>query len=127
MKDEGDWEFADAWVLTSIAVSQAPCTLTEVVAAADGLNHAILLDDEVDGAVRRLLGSGLLVVTPDMTFALTSAGSALVARRNGSLFNQVDSVLGLLASVHVRVQEFALPPGAMRDAVDTYLARRGRR
>jgi hypothetical protein len=122
-KDQSDWAFADAWVLTAVAISQRPCSLTELVATADGINHAIPLDPEVDGAVGKLLGSGLLDVTPDLAFDLTPKGSALVARRHGSLFTQVDSVLSLLASVTARDQEFSLPPGAMQEAVDVYLAR----
>ena len=122
-KDQIDWAFADAWVLTSIAISDRPCSLAELVATADGINHAILLDAEVDGAVGKLLATGLLDVTPDLAFDLTPKGSALVARRHGSLFTQVDSVLSLLDSVTARDQEFSLPPGAMQEAVDAYLAR----
>jgi hypothetical protein len=122
-KDQSDWAFADAWVLTAVAISQRPCSLTEMVETADGINHAILLDGEVEGAVGRLLGSGLLDVTPELAFDLTPTGSALVSRRQGSLFAQVDSVLSLLASVAVHDHEFALPPGAMREAVGAYLAR----
>ena len=56
---ERGWVFADAWVLTAIAVSTRPCSLTDIVAAGDGLNHALLLDAEVDGALGKLQGSGL--------------------------------------------------------------------
>lgn len=126
-RDQSSWTFADAWVLTAVAISQAPCTLTELVATADGINHAILLDAEVDGAVGKLLGSGLLDVTPDLAFGLTPKGSALVHRRHGTLFTQVDSVTSVLASVTVRDQEFSLPPGAMQLAVDAYLDRHSKR
>jgi hypothetical protein len=122
-KDQSGWAFADAWVLTAVGISQRPCSLTELVAIADGINHAILLEAEVEGAVGKLLGSGLLHVTPDLSFDLTPKGSALIARRHGSLFTQVDSVLSLLASVTARHQEFSLPPGAMQEAADAYLAR----
>lgn len=126
-RDQSNWTFADAWVLTAVAVSPSPCTLTELVAAADGINHAILLDAEVDGAVGKLLGSGLLDVTPDLALNLTPKGSALVLRRHGSLFTQVDSVLALLASVTVGDPQFSLPPGAMQHAVDAYLDRHSKR
>ena len=118
-----DWVFADAWVLTAIAVSTRPCSLAEMVAAADGLNHALLLDTEVSGALGRLLGSGLLLVTADLRFDLTPEGAALIERRRGSLFSQVDSVLLLLGSVPASGQKFVLPPGAMQEAVDAYRSR----
>jgi hypothetical protein len=43
-KDQSDWVFADAWELTAVAISHRPCSLTEMVGTADGINHAILLD-----------------------------------------------------------------------------------
>jgi hypothetical protein len=121
--DESDWTFADAWVLTAIAISRRPCSLPHLVAAADGLNHAVLLEAEANGALRKLLGSGLLHQTTDLEFDLTPEGTALVERRHGSLFTQVNSVQSLLDAVPARNQDFALPPGAMRAAVDTYLPR----
>ena len=121
--NEDDWVFADAWVLTAIAVSTRPCSLTELVAAGDMLNHALLLDAEVDSALGKLLGSGLLKVTTDLDFELTPEGAALVERRRGGLFSQVESVLSLLGAVPASHQKFALPPGAMQRAVDAYLAR----
>ena len=121
--NESDWVFADAWVLTAIAVSTRPCSLTELVGVADGLNHALLLDGEVDGALGKLLGSGLVHVTADLGFDLTPQGAAVVERRHGNLFSQVDSVLSLLGSVPSGAKKFALPPGAMQEAVDAYRAR----
>lgn len=125
--DTSDWEFADAWVLTAVAISQRPCSLTDLVAAADLINHALLLDAEVDSAFRKLLGSGLLHVTADLRFDLTPEGTALVDGRHGSLFAQIDSVLSLLDSVPPRDEEFALPSGAMHAAVDAYRARSHKR
>jgi hypothetical protein len=119
----GEWVFADAWVLTAIAVSSRPCSLTELVGAGDLVNHALLLDAEVESALGKLLGSGLLKSTTDLRFDLTSEGAALVERRRRDLFSQVDSVLSLLGSVPARHQKFAPPPGAMQRSVDAYLAR----
>ena len=80
MRDQSGWTFSDAWVLTAVAISEAPCALTDLVAAADGINHAILLDAEVERAVSKLMGSGLVDVTPDLVLDLTPTGSALVSR-----------------------------------------------
>lgn len=120
---ERGWVFADAWVLTAIAVSTHPCSLTDIVAAGDGLNHALLLDGEVDGALGKLQGSGLVLVMAELRFDLTPEGAALVGRRRGNLFSQIDSVLSLLGQVPASDQQFALPPGALQDAVDAYKAR----
>ncbi|RYB88745.1 hypothetical protein EUA06_19835 [Nocardioides glacieisoli] len=120
---ERGWVFADAWVLTAIAVSTRPCSLTDIVAAGDGLNHALLLDAEVDGALGKLQGSGLVLVMAELRFDLTPEGAALVERRRGNLLSQIDSVLSLLGQVPDSDQQFALPPGALQDAVDAYKAR----
>ena len=120
---ERGWVFADAWVLTAIAVSTRPCSLTDIVAAGDGLNHALLLDAEVDGALGKLQGSGLVLVTAEMRFDLTPESAALVERRRGNLFSQIDSVLSRLGQVPVSDQQFALPPGALQEALNTYQAR----
>ena len=121
--NEREWVFADAWVLTAIAVSTRPCSLTDIVAAGDGLNHALLLDAEVDGALGKLQGSGLVLVTAEMRFYLTTESAALVERRRGNLFSQIDSVLSRLGQVPVSDQQFALPPGALQEALNTYQAR----
>ncbi|HEX8081399.1 MAG TPA: hypothetical protein VF557_14405, partial [Jatrophihabitans sp.] len=55
------WQFADAWVFTAVAISgDSGCDLTDLVAAADGINHAILTADEVSQGVGRLEASGLM-------------------------------------------------------------------
>lgn len=83
----------------------------------DALNHALMLDTEVEGAVGKLLGGGLIAVPAELAFQLTPKGSALVERRHGSQSTQVDSVLSLLDSTDDLDQEFTLAPGAMRRAV----------
>jgi predicted transcriptional regulator len=121
------WDFASAWVLSAVAIWERPCSLSEVVQAGDALNHAILLDQEVEGAMRKLLGSGLVTVTAGRDFALTRQGAALVSRRKGDMFSQVKSVQSMLDSVPVRSQDFTLERGAMEEAIDAYRDRtRGR-
>jgi hypothetical protein len=122
-QDDVAWAFADAWVLTAVAISRRPCSLPELVAAADGLNHALLLDAEVESALAKLLGSGLLHEPSDLEFDLTEDASALVARRRGGLFAQVDAVLSLLSSVPAHRVDFRLPPGVIDQAMAAYLAR----
>lgn len=57
------WELADAWFMTAVAISQQPCTLAEVVTAADAINHAILLDRQVDSLLS-VLSKCELATTP---------------------------------------------------------------
>lgn len=122
-EQEVSWQFEDAWVLTAIAISPSPCSLTDVVAAADLLNHSILLDTEVESALQKLVGSGMVHVVTDSTFELTDDGAILVGRRRGSMFNQVHSVLSLLSAVNAGNYDFTLAPDAMHNAVAAYKRR----
>ena len=60
------WLWSDAWVLAAIMMTQQEggSSLTDVVAAADAINHAILMDNEVESAVRKLLGAELIATRP---------------------------------------------------------------
>jgi hypothetical protein len=110
------WTFSDAWILAALAVTDTPdrdTTLAELMAAADGVNHAYPTDPEIQQAVARLTGTGLLTAGPD-TFRLTEAGRAFVARRRGGAFGQVDSLLALLGAVPLRSSPWILPPGAVQ-------------
>jgi len=109
-------------VLTGVAVAKGPCSLQDLVAAADGLNHALLLDSEADSALAKLMGSGLVRQPADLLFELTRDGYALTKRRRGNQFTQVDSVLTLLEALPPRTNEFRLPSGALSKATAAYLA-----
>ena len=76
------WDFADAWVLTSIGVSHQPCELVDVIAAADGINHAVLMDTELETAISRLAGSDLVAIGAGPSFQLTERGADLLRRRD---------------------------------------------
>jgi hypothetical protein len=119
---EPTWGFSDAWVLTAIAVHDAPCSLMDVVSAADAMNHAIVMDDELDQAIGRLSASGLVTVTEDQ-FALTDRGRALASRRKGGLIGQVKSVQGLLRQVDLQEGRWPVPAGALDAAVTAYKLR----
>ena len=51
---------SDAWLLLSIAVSSGnrPVALHKVIAAGDGINHAIFTEDELLGGLQRLVDGG---------------------------------------------------------------------
>jgi hypothetical protein len=101
-----DWEFADAWFATAVAIQDNPCDLADVIAAGDAIDHAIFTREEIQQAVSRLVGAGLLEVSGDGRFALTSAGADLLQWRQGGLVEQVDSILELLRE-EVPVEEVA--------------------
>lgn len=111
-----------AWALTGVAVTRGHCSLPELVAAADGLNHALLVDAEAESAFAKLVASGLLRQPSDLVFELTDDGSELIARRHGNHFTQVNSVLSLLEALPVRTIDFQLPSGALDKATSAYLA-----
>lgn len=117
------WQPADGWVLASIGVYQRPCTLTELVAAGDWMNHAILTEEELAGALSRLVGSGLVRIFEEWTFELTDEGGSLFSAELRSIQTQLDVIEDGLAGqepVPARVQ---LPAGAVAAAVAAYLER----
>ena len=116
------WDFSDAWVLTAIAVHEAPCSLTDVVSAADAMNHAIVMASELSQAIGRLSASGLVTVNGDQ-FALTDRGQALASRRKGGLIGQVKSVAALLRHVDLRDGRWPVPAGALDAAFAAYQSR----
>ena len=58
----GSWLTSDAWVFAAIANDQPARThtLVELIAIADGINHAVPTESEFTKAVGRLLSAGLI-------------------------------------------------------------------
>ncbi len=54
--------WSDAWILQAIAKAtiSGPADLVAVIAAADALQHALPTDDELRGALRRLVDGGFI-------------------------------------------------------------------
>jgi hypothetical protein len=77
------WRTEEAWLFLSIgdAGGGKPATLDLVIGAADGNNHAIPTQGEVEKAISHLLGAGLIDVNDDK-FSLTSAGQEIFQREN---------------------------------------------
>ena len=73
------WSSSDAWVGGAIAWASArdKVELSRVIGAVDGLNKVLISRDELEQAIRRLCGAGLLTVEGE-TFRLTAAGEALI-------------------------------------------------
>src|SRR5919112_4101695 len=101
MADGPAWAWSDAWVLAAVAAyGERGCSLTELIAAGDAINHAMLLAAEVEQGVRRLSGTGLITVQEEV-FGLTDRGRDLVTGRPGGLHGQVGHLLAGLRRVPV--------------------------
>lgn len=114
------WVFSDAWVFAAIGVYHRQCTLTELVAAGDWMNHAILLETELEEALGRLAGAGLVRVFEDWTFELTDDGTSLWTSGTRDLTQQLDLVLEQLAGTEPGRLVVRLPRGALAQAVAEY-------
>ncbi|HEX6970112.1 MAG TPA: hypothetical protein VF174_15060 [Micromonosporaceae bacterium] len=111
MADEG-WRRADAWVFAALVIAsgagrhrRAPTTrrpegvrLADVLATADHLRRVIPARDDLELAVRRLLGAGLVSVC-DGWFRVTPVGERLW-RSRPQLGTAVDSVYTVLVQRH---------------------------
>jgi hypothetical protein len=110
MADAG-WNWSDAWVFVSVVIAggagrhlRSPTTrrpegvpLADLLATADRLRQAIPERREVEAAVRRLIGAGLVSVT-DGFFRLTPAGENLWRTRpRTALASAVDTIYGVLS------------------------------
>jgi hypothetical protein len=64
--------WSDAWIFQAIAIAShaAPARLSEILGAADAVNHALPTDDELHGAFARLTEHGFIAEVGD-TFQLT--------------------------------------------------------
>jgi hypothetical protein len=109
MGEEG-WRWADAWIFVALIIAggvgrhrRAPTTrrpegvrLPDVLATADHLNRSLPGRQEIESAVRRLAGAGLISVT-DGWFRITPAGERLWRTRpHGGLTTAVDTIHGVL-------------------------------
>ncbi|KXK61395.1 MULTISPECIES: hypothetical protein [Micromonospora] len=108
---ENGWRWTDAWIFVSLVIAsgagrhrRAATTrrpegvrLADVLSTADHLNQAIPQRHEVEEAVRRLVGSGLVSVT-DGWFRITPDGERLWRTRpSAGLGTTVDKMQGVLS------------------------------
>jgi hypothetical protein len=121
------WTITDAWVLSSIEGTGPDdgYTLVQIIAKADGINHAILTEQEFSRAVPRLIAAGLIGADPDADcYWHTEAGQALRRRwiSRGGLFSWIDVVLPALnRRDEPQDSTWSPPPGTFGSAVQQYL------
>ncbi len=116
-----DWIVADAWVLAAIAVFGRPCSLVELIGAADVIKHAILREDEVEEALGKLTGAGLVRVYEGWTFELTEDGTSLWSGGERDLARYLPTMLEQLSDFEPGRRPVTLPRGDMDQALQEYL------
>ena len=120
---------SDAWVFASLGGTgrRDGFSLRLVIAAADGINHAILTEEEFVGSVPRLVAADLAGAdaAADRSWH-TDAGHSLYERatRGRGLFGWMDVMLPALEELGPPVDgALSLPPGAFDRAVRAYLTK----
>lgn len=118
---DAGWVVADAWVLAAVAVYGRPCSLVELIGAADVIKHAILREDEVEAALGKFTGAGLLRVYEGWTFELTDDGTSLWSGGERDLARHLPTMLEQLSDFEPGKSPVTLPRGDMDQAVQAYL------
>ncbi|TDC37003.1 hypothetical protein E1211_11655 [Micromonospora sp. 15K316] len=135
---ESGWRWSDAWIFVSLVIasgagrhrrsasSRRPegVRLADVLSTADHLNRAIPQRDEVEAAVRRLLGAGLVSVD-DGWFRITAEGEQLWrSRPSAGVATTVDTMQGVLGRRHAPGSaEWTLDEADHAAAVQEYVVR----
>jgi len=86
------WTWVDAWLLAATADARSGCSLSELIGAADGINHAIPTRDELASSLGSLVAAGLVAQT-EGRFRTTVQGQAVKKHRRGGLFGWSKSLL----------------------------------
>lgn len=120
MSTPSGWVFADAWVLAAIGVYQRRCSLLEMVASADWMNHAVLEEQEVNEALTKLVGAGMVRIYDDWTFELTDDGASVFSADVRSIEKQLGLIEASLADLEPGRAEVVLPTGVMAAALADY-------
>lgn len=90
-----EFSSSDAWLLVALMVAKHPARLEDLIATADGINHAIPTTAEINGALNRLHAAGLLSAR-DEHFVPSSAARELFERISSGRH----SLLGVVDRVH---------------------------
>ena len=120
---------SDAWIFASLGGTgrQDGFSLQLVIAAADGINHAIITEEEFTLGVPRLVAAELAGADPVADrYWHTDAGHALYQRtmKGRGLFGWTDAILPALEELGPPVDgPLPLPPGAFERAVAAYLTK----
>ncbi|RIV38357.1 hypothetical protein [Micromonospora radicis] len=135
---ENTWRRTDAWIFVSLVIAsgagrhrRSPTTrrpegvrLADVLSTADHLDQAIPQRHDIEEAIRRLLGAGLVDVA-DGWFRITADGERLWrSRPSAGLATTVDTVQNVLGRRHTPGSaEWHLAEAEHAAAVQEYLVR----
>jgi hypothetical protein len=97
------FQWSDAWLLLAIgfAASQRPASLGSVIATADGIQHAVITRDELNGGIGRLERAGYITYDQDgltvtalgLTLFLESArGGAAHGKRQAAIERALSAI-----------------------------------
>jgi hypothetical protein len=87
---KGTWAWSDAWVLTAACIRETnPVSLVDLIEAGDYINHAILLDEEINGALSRLAAAGLVQVE-GYDIVITDQGQRLYEEATSSRLSVIE-------------------------------------
>jgi len=114
------WESTDGLVIAAVGGHGRPCSLVEVIAATDRINHLIPSEDQLEGALGRLAGAGLLRVFEGWTFELTDDGMMVWSDLDGDLAARLKEVERHLTNFQPGTGSVELPRDAMKNAVEEY-------
>ncbi|MBX6723601.1 MAG: hypothetical protein IRY92_10260 [Dactylosporangium sp.] len=123
------WALSDAWVFSSIEGTSPDdgYTLTQIIAKADGINHAILTEAEFTQAVSRLVAAGLIGAQPEADrYWHTEAGRTLYRQRmkRRGLFGWIDAIPPALRRLgEPQDMPWSLPAGVFDRATQQWLQR----
>lgn len=121
---------SDAWVLAAIEGTGPGdgSTLARIIAKADGINHAVLTEDEFTRAVPRLVAAGLIGAQAEADrYWHTAAGRALCRHwtTRAGLFSWIDVIPPALRRLGEPDDAvWSLPAGTFDRAVRAYRQRR---
>lgn len=116
----------DAWMFLGVAFGRGPngrASLKDIVAAADWVNHAIPLEEELTGGLNRLIAGGY-VRSSRGSFALTHAGEALHQRvkKRAGIWTQFDRLAMAFDSLDSPPKPVWRPtPETVRAGIDGWL------
>ncbi len=121
------WLMTDAWVFAAIANDRSARahSLGEIIAIADGINHAVLAESEFTSAVGRLLSVGLIEADAAADqYRTTESGSAIRRRWRHGAFGWIDAIPPQLERLGAPQDTgWSLPTGTFDAAVRQYLSK----
>ena len=118
----GDWRMSDAWLLAASSDTKQGAALTDLLATADGISHAIPTRDELASSLGALIGAGLVEVV-DHRFRTTSAGRTIKRHWKGGLFGWSTSIMPHLQTLERPSSQYPITDEEVRTAYRDYLRR----